>query len=238
MTIPSNSAYTAFVGDRRVARGSYAEIALALAAQATDGAPVLVFDDATGAPVDTPHAPEHAARLAALRAAPTHSGGAGRSAAAPARASAGRPRLGVVAREVTLLPRHWDWLAAQRGGASAALRRLVDQARRQNESADQRRAAGERSYKFMSAIAGHLPGFEEAARALFAADGRAFAQRVAAWPRDVRAHLQELTEGAFDAPADAPAVASSKSTPSTESTQSPQAAKAPKPAPKRKGASA
>ena len=198
------SRYTAFAGDRRVAQGSYADIALALGARAPDGTSVLVFDDATGAPVDAPPPPEHAARLADQHAAPTAAqAGAARPAAAPEaqpRAAAGRPRLGVVAREVTLLPRHWDWLSAQRGGASAALRRLVDEARRTHESSDQRRAAGERSYKFMSAIAGHQPGFEEAARALFAADHAAFTQRVAAWPPDVRAHLLALAAGAFDRP--------------------------------------
>ena len=234
----NSSTYTAFAGGRRVARGSYADVALALAAQAADGTPVLVFDDATGAQIDTPHAPEHAARLASLRHAAPAAGSPATVNAEQAPARAGRPRLGVVAREVTLLPRHWDWLASQRGGASAALRRRVGPARRQSEAADQRRAAGERSYKFMSAIAGHLPGFEEAARALFAADGRAFAQRVAAWPRDVRTHLQELAEGAFDAPADAPAEATNKSasTASTESTPSTPAAKALKPSSARKGA--
>ncbi|MFD1709951.1 DUF2239 family protein [Ottowia sp. GY511] len=241
MPTSASSSYTAFAGDRRVARGSYAEIALALAAQAPHGGPVLVFDDATGAPVDAPHAPEQAARLAAMRAAQPSNATAGRSAAPDAalpRPGAGRPRLGVVAREVTLLPRHWDWLASQRGGASAALRRLVDQARRQSESADQRRAAGERSYKFMSAIAGHLPGFEEAARALFAADGPAFGRCIANWPRDVRAHLHELTEGALDTPPEPPAATPRRASSATSPKKSPQLAKAPQPSPTRKGASA
>ncbi|MFT4195245.1 DUF2239 family protein, partial [Ottowia sp.] len=118
--------------------------------------------------------------------------------AAPSRPAPGRPRLGVVAREVTLLPRHWEWLAAQPGGASAALRRLVDQARKSNEKADSRRQASERSYRFMSAIAGHQSCFEEAARALFAADASAFAAHTARWPKDVRTHLSELAKGAFD----------------------------------------
>ncbi|MFT3777327.1 MAG: DUF2239 family protein [Ottowia sp.] len=185
------SLYTAFAGDQLVARGAYAEVTRALAADDFQGRPVLVFDDATGAQVDAPPPPEHAARLARAD-----------DAAAPPRPAPGRPRLGVVAREVTLLPRHWDWLAAQPGGASVALRRLVDQARKSNEKADSRRQASERSYRFMSAIAGHQPGFEEAARALFAADGHAFAAHTARWPKDVRAHLNELAQGAFDAPSD------------------------------------
>lgn len=188
MSTTFQSRYTAFAGNRLVARGSYAEVALALAA-AEPEAPVLVFDDATGTPVDAPPCPEHAALLA-------------RAGAAPARAAPGRPRLGVVAREVTLLPRHWDWLGAQRGGASAALRRLVDQARKSGEKADRRRHASEKCYKVMSAIAGHQPGFEEAARALFAADRPAFTARIARWPKDVRDYLGELTPGAFDTPSD------------------------------------
>jgi hypothetical protein len=194
------SRYTAFAGGHLVARGAYDDIAQALASLNEPEGPVLVFDDATGAPVDTPPRPEHAALLARLD---------GDAAATPAKAGAddaprpspGRPRLGVVAREVTLLPRHWAWLSTQPGGASAALRRLVEQARRAGEHADGRREASERSYKFMSAIAGHRPGFEDAARALFAGDGPAFAACIADWPEDVRTHLLRLAQGAFDAPA-------------------------------------
>ncbi|ARU04628.1 hypothetical protein CCO03_08045 [Comamonas serinivorans] len=195
------SHYTAFAGDRRVAQGRYAEIAEALAAVDEPAGPILVFDDATGAPVDTPPRPEHAALLARL--APTaDAGDAGDADAGPApapssRPAPGRPRLGVVAREVTLLPRHWDWLARQPGGASAALRRLVDHARKSTDAADDRRHAAERGYKFMSAIAGHQPGFEDAARALFAADAAALARCTAAWPPDVRAHLAHLAQGVF-----------------------------------------
>ena len=98
----------------------------------------------------------------------------------------GRPRLGVVAREVTLLPRHWDWLAQQPGGASVALRKLVDQARSRSGASDRVRAAQEAAYSFMSAVAGNLPGFEEAARALFAYDRRRFGDLIAGWPEDVR----------------------------------------------------
>ena len=115
----------------------------------------------------------------------------------PAPRAAGRPRLGVVAREVTLLPRHWEWLSVQPGGASAALRRLIDKARKDNTSADSQRAASERSYKFMSAIAGDQPQFEEAARALFAGDAVRFAGHVADWPPDVRTYLLQLAEAAF-----------------------------------------
>jgi hypothetical protein len=106
----------------------------------------------------------------------------------------GRPKLGVVPREVTLLPRQWEWLAAQSGGASQTLRRLVDAARRADAGQTEAKAARERAYRFMSAIAGDLPGFEDASRALFAGDRAAFADRMATWPHDVRAHALALTE--------------------------------------------
>ena len=197
MNTPYSSRYTAFVGDRRLAQGAYADIARALASLDDAPQPVLVFDDATSAPVDAPPRPEHAARLARIGITPD-----GASAAAPEapRPAPGRPRLGVVAREVTLLPRHWDWLAAQSGGASAALRRLVEQARKVGDAADERRRAGERSYKFMSAIAGHQPGFEEAARALFAGERERFETLIAAWPTDVAAHARELAAPGWRAP--------------------------------------
>jgi hypothetical protein len=114
----------------------------------------------------------------------------------PARA-VGRPKLGVTAREVTLLPRHWEWLAAQPGGASVTLRKLVEEARRAGAGDDLRRQAQERAYRFMTVMAGDRPGFEEATRALFAGDGARFAQCVAVWPQDIRTHAERLGEAAF-----------------------------------------
>jgi uncharacterized protein len=103
----------------------------------------------------------------------------------------------VIGREVTLLPRHWDWLASQPGGASVALRKLVEQARRANEGRDRIRVAQEAAYRFMAVIASAEPGFEEASRALFGNDAARFASLVATWPADVRAHLLQLTVAAF-----------------------------------------
>ena len=193
------SRYTAFAGDRLLACGAYADIAQALASLDEQEQPVLVFDDATGAPVDAPPRPEHAALLARMGVDGAGASDPANSRAAP-RPSPGRPRLGVVAREVTLLPRHWDWLSAQPGGASAALRRLVDQARKAGESADDRRRAIERCYKFMNAIAGHRPGFEEATRALFAGERERFETLISAWPTDVAAHARRLAAPGWLAP--------------------------------------
>jgi hypothetical protein len=104
----------------------------------------------------------------------------------------GRPKLGVVAREVTLLPRHWEWLNHQRGGASVALRKLVDDARHANENTDRQRAAQEAAYRFMSAMAGDREGFEDATRALFAGEAARFTTLIAKWPKDIRDHTQKL----------------------------------------------
>lgn len=117
--------------------------------------------------------------------------------AAAARSGPGRPKLGVVAREVTLLPRHWAWLAGQPGGASVALRKLVDQARKDSLTQDERRLSQEASYRFMSAMAGSLAGFEEAARALFAADRPRFEALIAPWPADIQTHLLQLAQAAL-----------------------------------------
>ena len=93
---------------------------------------------------------------------------------------------------MTLLPRHWEWLATQPGGASVALRKLVDEARRASAGRDRARQARDAAYHFMHALAGDLPGFEEASRALFSGDGDRFATAVAAWPPDVRDHAGRL----------------------------------------------
>lgn len=176
---------TAFLGARRVAFGSYDEVARALAALDLSAGGLLVFDDATGAQVDHPWPPGYPAAAPVAPAVP----------AAPPQV--GRPRMGVVAREVTLLPRHWEWLAQQPGGASAALRRLVEEARRTHADRDGWRQAKERAYRFMSAIAGGFAGFEEASRALFGQDAGAFARCIAEWPPDVQSHLAWLARDAF-----------------------------------------
>lgn len=190
----SPATLTAFVGLQRVAQGVAADVRAALrGAPVPDGALLRVFDDTTGALVALDlHAPPTDPGLEAKSAPVT----APPPAPPPARA-VGRPRLGVVAREVTLLPRHWDWLSRQPGGASVALRRLVEEARRANAGRDGMRAAREATYRFMSEMAGDLPGFEEASRALFAGDEAGFHTRIAPWPTDLRTHLHVLSAAAW-----------------------------------------
>jgi hypothetical protein len=187
--------FTAFEGQRHLISGPITEVALAVKrAEQRPSEPTVIFSDATGRPIDFDlrgSDTEILARLPAT-AAPTleeiPSEPRGR----------GRPKLGVVAREVTLLPRHWEWLNAQPGGASVSLRKLVDAARRANGDKDRSRAARDAAYHFMSAMAGNLPGFEEASRALFAEDRRQFTALIAAWPGDIRDHIVRLAFSDLD----------------------------------------
>jgi hypothetical protein len=109
----------------------------------------------------------------------------------------GRPKLGVVSKEVTLLPRHWAWLAAQRGSVSATLRRLIDEARHLHEERDAVRRAQDSAYRFISMMAGHEPTFEEAVRALFRGDAARFHAETAPWPPDVRDRARDFAAGAL-----------------------------------------
>ena len=195
--------YSAFLGTRRIAGGALPDVArAACTAQRRAGPePLLVFDDAEGRQVEldlrgTPA--QAAARAAALETTGTPAAQPPAPAAVPAR-TRGRPQLGVVAREVTLLPRHWEWLSLQPGGASVALRKLVEEARRTSGAQDQVRLGQERAYRFLNALAGNLPGYEEAVRALFGRKREGFDAAAAAWPEDVRAYALQLAQGVFEA---------------------------------------
>jgi hypothetical protein len=178
--------YTTFAGHERIAQGSLADAARA--AHETNSSPVLVLDDSTGRQVELDIRGSLEDALSRLPHSPPE----------PPRPR-GRPKLGVTAREVTLLPRHWEWLSAQSGGASAALRRLVDQARKDSGGADAARQALDVVYRVTTMLAGDLPGYEEAIRALFARDRERFAQLVAIWPTDIAAYVGELA-ARIDAP--------------------------------------
>jgi hypothetical protein len=185
--IPS---FTAFKGQRRLISGTLAEVALAVKHAGEPAVPIIIFSDTTGRPLDLDlrgSDEDIVARLPKAAPAPAETDG---QASEPR--GRGRPKLGVVAREVTLLPRHWEWLNAQSGGASVALRKLVDEARRARGDHDRERAAREAAYHFMSAMAGNLPNFEEASRALFADDRRRFLSLIAGWPADIRDHIVKL----------------------------------------------
>lgn len=188
--------HVAFAGHHRIGSGALADVALVVkrAAKGKAAGPLLIFDDATGKVVDVDLRGTDA-QIRARYPLPASSAHADAIPDPNEPRGRGRPRLGVVAREVTLLPRHWDWLNAQPGGASVALRRLVEDGRRANAEKDRLRRRQEAAYRFMSGMAGDLAGFEEATRALFADDATRFAKLVARWPRDVRQHATRM---AFD----------------------------------------
>ena len=185
----------AFEGARRIASGSLAEVVAATkpSVDRGAGAPILIFDQVTSAPIEVDFRGTLAEVLARLPTPEPISTIVDKDAPR----GPGRPKLGVVAREVTLLPRHWDWLSKQPSGASVALRKLVEAARRSNEGPDQTRRARDAAYKFISVLAGNEPGFEEASRALFAGNRTGFAKLAAAWPADVRDHALTLAAKAF-----------------------------------------
>lgn len=184
----------AFAGFRQVAAGDRAQVVSALRKlPLTEDTLVRVFNDATGERIDLDLRPE-----AEAAPSPTAAAQAPATEASAAR-PVGRPKLGVVAREVTLLPRHWEWLGSQPGGASVTLRRLVDESRKANEGRVSVRASRENAYRFMSEMAGDLPGFEEASRALFAGDRPKFEHLVAPWPEDLRLQLAKLAATSWSA---------------------------------------
>jgi len=180
MSIPADLSMFAFDGARLIARGPAVEVIAAVKAvvDAGDGQGVLAFDAATARIIDLDLRGDVEAVLGRLERPA--------STAEPKRGP-GRPKLGVTAREITLLPRHWDWLASQPGGASVHLRKLVEAALREAEGPDRLRQSREAAYRFMTAMAGDQPGYEDAVRALFAGDAAGLEAAMQAWPQDVRA---------------------------------------------------
>ncbi|WP_424952298.1 DUF2239 family protein [Deinococcus sp.] len=177
--------HTAFVGTQRLVTGPLVEVLRQTKVQVKmkQGQSVLIFSDTTGRQTDydfTGSIEEVLERaLPAVKTGP------------------GRPKLGVVSREVSLLPRHWDWLEGQRGGASAALRRLVDEARKADPEGDRRRLATEAAGRFMTVMAGDLSGYEEASRALYAGDTDRLYLHISGWPEAVQTHLLYLLDPPF-----------------------------------------
>lgn len=197
----SGPAYIAFEGDRCIASGDLREVARA-AKETLDrrkDASIILFDGKTSATVDIDFRGSMADVLARL---PDDTGApaAAEDAAVSAPRGPGRPKLGVVAREVTLLPRHWEWLAGQPGGASVAIRKLVEAASRTGEDKDRIRQAQEAAYRFMSVTSGNKPHYEDSIRALFAGDTTRFEELIAEWPADIRGHASKLAERAFVRP--------------------------------------
>ncbi len=185
---------TSFAGIKMIASGDLKHVAQ-MTKKAIDSGEkdfVLIFDDKTAQPIEIDFRGTSKDVLSRLGEAVSTEAKSAEQSRGP-----GRPKLGVVAREVTLLPRHWDWLNSQPGGASVALRKLVDEARHANADKDTIRQSQEAAYRFMSAMAGNLPGFEESTRALFAGDESKFNELTEGWPADVRRYAQKLAATAL-----------------------------------------
>jgi hypothetical protein len=183
--------YTAFAGERLIASGDVHAMIRGTKAYLDGGGaePVLIFEDETGKQIDFDFRGTTDEVLARLSSHPHF---ASDEPTVETRSGPGRPRLGVVSREVSLLPRHWEWLASQPGGASAALRRLVDEHRKRDGGRSATRTAREAAGRFMWTMAGNLPGFEEASRALYAEDRSQLEELIRDWPRDIREHVLRL----------------------------------------------
>ena len=198
--------FIAFEGETLIADGSQLEVALRLKKQGAEPAlrrgEVLIFAGADGRQIDL-HLSGSESDIerryggATESAAPIVGIGGKAAAAGAEKKTRGRPKLGVIGREVTLLPRHWAWLDTQRGGASAALRRLVDAERKASVDSDYRRASQDRANRFMSAMAGDLKGFEEATRALYAGNREGFESASASWAHDIRHIAVSMAADAF-----------------------------------------
>jgi uncharacterized protein len=194
MQITSHTTWIAFAQNKCIATGKPKDVVTAVK-HFLDGHPttnVLVFDSATSQNIELDLRGTIGTVLKRLPKPVPEAVPSTETLTPNSGVSVGRPKLGVVPREVTLLPRHWEWLASQPGGASVALRKLVEHALRSSKAADQKRLAQESAYRFMHVMAGDSAGFEEAARALFAGDTERLRQIIAKWPRDVRQHLLTL----------------------------------------------
>jgi uncharacterized protein len=175
-----NPTYTAFLGWKRIASGCSLEGMLREIKRHIDGgeseAGLLIFEDQTGKQIDFD-----------LRGSIQEI--LDRVAPRPTRTGPGRPRLGVTSREISLLPRHWEWLEGQPNGASATLRRLVDEGRRRDSGDSLNQAPIDATGRVMTAMAGNLPGFEEAYRALYARDRGRLEEQIKDWPPDLREYV-------------------------------------------------
>lgn len=195
MTTPAAQTYTAFEGHKQFAHGPLDEVVLKVKhkLKSAPETSVLVFSDETGKQMDFDLSGSDKDVLSRLKVYFS----SGDKTSETAFAAPGRPKLGVVSREVSLLPRHWEWLSTQSGGASATIRRLIEEARKQPSGKEVIKQAQERTYKFLQSLAGDLPGYEEALRALFSKNKKEFDARIENWPRDIKKYAGKLAQPVF-----------------------------------------
>lgn len=185
---------TAFADAKKIASGNILEVAIKVKKYLSkdNKDQILIFDDATSnqVEIDFRGTPDSVTRRLESLMKKTES-------EEDRKSGPGRPKLGVVAKEVTLLPEHWEWLSRQSGGASVTLRKLVEEAKKKNFAKDQIRLSQEATYKFMMVMAGDRPQYEEALRALYAGDSRKFEKLVQEWPEDIQVHVLKLAKGSW-----------------------------------------
>jgi hypothetical protein len=186
--------YTAFEETKRIAQGKLQEVVLKIKKHLgrTENSSILIFSDLTGKTMDINFHGTEKDVLKRLEVFVSQQDGETVSS------GPGRPKLGVVSREVSLLPRHWEWLAIQPGGASATLRKLIEDAKKKSGSASTTKQVQESVYRFLSVIAGNLEGYEEALRALYKADHKNFSLHIQSWPTDVKKHVMEMAKPIFN----------------------------------------
>jgi hypothetical protein len=185
--------YTAFEGGHRLFQGPLQEVVLKIKKRLgkAENSSILIFSDITGKTMDFNF---HGSEGDVLKRLEVYvSTENNKETSGP-----GRPKLGVVSREVSLLPRHWEWLATQPGGASATLRKLIEEAKKKSSTHISIKQVQERAYRFMSVIAGDLEGYEEALRALYKYDRKSFLLHIQEWPRDIKNHVLEMAKPIFD----------------------------------------
>lgn len=177
--------FTLFSGHTIVATGDLTTVVTEAKLRLVEGDKerLAIFDNQTGRSVDMDYSGSLEEVVSRVHEHPLLQSGP--DADAEKRTGPGRPKIGVVSREVSLLPRHWDWLNDQPNGASGTLRMLVEEARKKNAVKDEARHLRDALHKFMWDIAGDFPNFEEATRAFFAKDFDTFRAMIADWPVDV-----------------------------------------------------
>lgn len=185
--------YTAFKGNRLLVRGNLQEVAIKIKKHlgSAINSDILLISDASGKLMDINFQGTQQEVLKRLE--PYISSEEAGTAGGP-----GRPKLGVVSREISLLPRHWEWLASQPGGASATIRTLVEEARKKSLGTHNLKSVQERVYKVMALLAGDAQGYEEALRALYKRDKKVFLQNIRDWPQDVKSYIMDLSGVVFE----------------------------------------
>jgi hypothetical protein len=188
----TSSLYTAFEGHKLFFKGTLSEVVLKIKHQMgkAENTSILIFSDATGKVIDFNFQGSKTDVEKRLEVFVTKN-------SVDENTGPGRPKLGVVSREVSLLPKHWEWLATQAGGASTTLRKLVDEAQKKSLTGHSTKNILEATHKFMSTLGGDLQGYEEALRALYRKDQKMFLSQIEDWPRDLQKHLIEISKKVF-----------------------------------------